>query len=387
MISKMKELIEEIESELIELNEYIYQNPEIGLQEFKACKAHVNILKKHGFDVEEEYLGIKTAFKAAFDSGKPGPAIAYLAEYDALPDIGHGCGHNILGTTSTGAGIVLRKLISDIGGKVVVFGTPAEETFGAKVDMADKGAFKDIDVAMASHPSDKHTKSGSSLAMEAIQFTYKGKTAHAAAQPEEGINALDAAINTFNNINALREHIRPDARVHGIIKEGGKAANIVPDLAVCQFYVRATTKKYLLELIEKVKNCARGASLAAGTELEITNYETSFDNLVTNQTLLEAYCKNLINMGVEKIEEAEKQSGSTDAGNVSLVCPTIHPYFSISDKKLVGHTIEFAEATITPYAYEEMKKTIGVLVLTAVDVIKNEKLLKDIKDEFDTTEK
>lgn len=387
MIQKVSQLTEEIKTELIALNEYILNNPELGNEEMKACKAHVDLLKKHGFTVEENYLGIKTAFRAEFKSSTSGPTIGYLAEYDALPEIGHGCGHNILGTTSTGAGIVLSKILSSIGGKIVVFGTPAEETCGAKVDMTEKGAFDDIDVAMMAHPADHHYKSGDSLAMEAIEFTFKGKTAHAAACPEEGINALDAVINTFNNINALREHIKSTARVHGIIKEGGQAANIVPDLAIAQFYVRATTKTYLKELVEKVKNCATGASLAAGTELEIRNYEYSYDNLVTNQILSKIYCENLEKLGVEKIHEAKESYGSLDAGNVSHVCPTIHPYFSISQKPIVAHTTTFRDATNQPFAYENMVKTIGALTLTAVDVINNSDLLHTIQKEFKTTEK
>lgn len=387
MINKVNVIIKKIEEELKELNEFIYRNPELGLKEYKTSKAHVDILRKHNFQVEEKYVGIKTAFKAVKESEKPGPTIAYLAEYDALPGMGHGCGHNLLGTTSTGAGIVLGELISEIGGKVIVFGTPAEENFGGKVDMVNHGSFDDVDVVMLSHPMDKYIKSGKSLAMEALQFTFKGQSAHAAAFPEKGINALDAAINTFNNINALREHIRRDARIHGIIKEGGKAANIVPDLAIAQFYVRATTKTYLQKLVGKVKNCARGAALAAGAELEITNYEASYDNMVTNMTLMEAYTRNLRNFGIKDVEEAEALTGSMDAGNVSHVCPTIHPSFSISDQEVVAHTIEFAEATIQPLAYEGMKKTVGTLVLTAVDIIQDESLLSTIKHEFENSEK
>lgn len=251
--------------------------------------------------------------------------------------------------------------------------------------MADKGAFDEVDIAMLAHPADKHYKSGTSLAMEAIQFTFKGRSAHAAAYPDKGINALDAAINTFNNINALRQHIRSDARIHGIIVEGGRAANIVPELAIAQFYVRASTKSYLKELSSKVKNCAMGAALAAGAQLEISNYEASYDDLVTNNTLSNIYCEKLMAMGVENIYESRESYGSLDIGNVSHVCPTIHPYFAITDRELVAHTKEFADATITSKAYEEMCKTIGALVLTAIEVIKDKNLLKAIKEEFEKT--
>jgi len=385
MREKVLAAIEEIKDELIQLSEYIYHNPELGFEEFKSSKAHMDLLKKYNFHVIEGYLGIETAFRAEYRGEKEGPTIAYLAEYDALPDIGHGCGHNLLGTVSTGAGIVLSKFIDKIGGRVIVFGTPAEETSGAKVIMVQKGAFDDVDVAMMAHPDAEFYQSGSSLALEAIQFTFRGKTAHAASSPEKGINALDAVIQTFNSINALRQHILPTARVHGVIIEGGKAANVIPDLAIAQFYVRATTKKYLKELSEKVKNCARGASLATGAKLDITNYETSYDNMVTNETLSRRYNEHLKYMGVEDCERVRNTSGSLDMGNVSHVCPAIHPYFGIArGSGIAPHTRELAKATLTDEAYDSMVKTIGALVLTGIDVIVDKEFLKNIKDEFNS---
>ncbi|MBG0763944.1 MAG: amidohydrolase, partial [Tissierellales bacterium] len=217
MKEKVAQLIDNLEEELRQLSEEIYENPELGYKEFKSAKLHEKILEKYGFEVESGYMGIETGFRAEYDSGKEGPTVAFLIEYDALPGIGHGCGHNILGTTSTGASIVLKSIIDEIGGKVVAFGTPAEETSGAKVIFADKGAFDDVDVAMMAHPNFAYNRSGKSLALEPIEFEFTGRTSHAAAAPEKGINALDAAINTFNNINALRQQVRSDARIHGII--------------------------------------------------------------------------------------------------------------------------------------------------------------------------
>ncbi len=388
IIRKVTQEIERIERELRALNESIHADPELGGEEFKACRTHIQFLQRHGFQVETRYLGIPTAFKATLDSSKPGAAIAYLAEYDALPDIGHGCGHNLLGTVSSGAGVVLGKMLSEIGGRVIVFGTPAEETNGFKVDMAAKGAFDEIDVAMIAHPGASHSRSGRSLAMDALEFTFLGKAAHASAKPEAGINALDAAINMFNNVNALREHMKPDARVHGYIKEGGMAANIVPERAVNRFYIRALTKSDLRQLVEKIKNCAEGASLAVGTRLHIKNYEKSYDNLVTNSILSEAYCRNLLKMGVGTIKDCRKDElGSVDMGNVSHKCPTIHPNFAISETRIVAHTREFARATVTPFAYGEMKKTIGALVLTGFEAVQDPEFLKAIKTEFYKTEK
>ncbi len=382
MKNRVIECIESVKYELIDLSEYILVNPELGYEEFKASRAHIELLKKHRFKVEEEYLGIKTAFKAVYDSGKEGPVIGFMSEYDALPGIGHGCGHNLLGATNTGAGIVLSKMLKDYRGKVIVFGTPAEETSGAKVDMTEKKAFNDVDVIMEVHPGSLHFRSGTSLAMEAIQFKFIGKSAHAAAYPEKGINALDAAINTFVNINALRQHILSDSRIHGIIIEGGKAANIVPELAIAQFYIRASTKTYLKELVEKVKNCAKGAALATGAELEISNYEASYDNLVTNETLSEVYCKRLRDMGVKEINEPRKSYGSLDVGNVSHIVPTIHPYFGICEEDIAAHTVAFAKATKTDLAYKSMVQTVGALTLTAIDILDDDSLLQKIKNEF-----
>jgi len=305
-----------------------------------------------------------------------------------LPGIGHGCGHNLLGTVSTGAGIVLKQIIDELGGSVVVFGTPAEETSGAKVTYVENHEFDNVDIAMMAHPGNEYTKSGSSLALEPVQFEFFGKTSHAAASPEKGINALDAAIQTFNSINALREHVRSDSRVHGVIMDGGKAANIVPDYTKCQFYVRSTSKTYNLELLEKVKNCARGAALATGCELKITKYEFNYDNMVTNQALSDVFSDKIYEIAGIKMSEPSKSTGSIDAGQVSQVCPTIHPYFDITnDKGIAGHTREMASSTLTDYAKEQMKNTIAALVLTAVEVMQNKELYEKIRNEFENTEK
>lgn len=387
ILNKLENKFSEIFGDLKELNEYIYKNPELGRKEFKACEAHKNLLKKYGFEVEENYIGIPTAYLAKYSSGKKGIKIGYLAEYDALPEIGHGCGHNILGTTSIGAGILLKEYIDEFGGEVLIFGTPAEETFGAKVDMAEAGCFDDIDVAMISHPTGKnHEKSGTSQAMEALQFTFRGKTAHAAGDPYNGINALDGVIQFFNSVNALRQQTKTSVRIHGIISNGGEAANIIPDLAVANFYVREATTKDMLKLSERVKNCAKGAALATGTSLEIENYEYTFKHLVTNEKLSSIYTKNLELQGIKDIPMSDP-TGSSDCGDVSHHCPTIHTYFPISKCELTGHSLEFAKATITEEAYKGMKEAIFALVMTGKDILENENLLKEIKDEFNQMKK
>lgn len=372
-----------LREELQALSDFIYDNPELGFEEKVSSKAHVDLLEKHGFEVEYPYLGFDTAFRATYRGKKDGPTVAFLSEYDALPGVGHGCGHNMLGTTDTGAGIALSKLVDEIGGTVVVLGTPAEETSGVKVNMADGGTFDDIDVALCTHPSDGNYKSGTSMAMEALEFSFYGKTAHAAAAPFEGINALDAVINMFNNINSLRQQIRPDARVHGVIKNGGEAANVIPDYTYAQFYVRAMDLPYLKELKEKVIRCAEAGALAAGCRVEYGNFENSYHNMITNDTLSEVYNRNAAAIGIDMSDDDRETMGSIDMGNVSQVVPAINPYFEITNgKKMSLHTVEFRECTKTEFGYQAMMDTIEVLVRTAYDVIDDEALLQKIKAEF-----
>ena len=383
---KFFDLYEPLKDELEALSKYIYDNPELGNEEFKAAAAHVALLKKHGFTVQEGYLDVPTAFRAEFDSGKPGPTICYLAEYDALPGIGHGCGHNHLGTVSSGAGILLSKIIGEIGGRVVIGGTPAEETCGGKVVFANNGAFDDIDVTMISHPYNKDEESGYSLALNPLEFTFTGKPSHAAAAPEKGINALDACLALFHSVNALREHVLSSTRIHGIIKEGGVAANIVPERAVAQFYVRTTKKLYNQEVSEKVINCAKAGALAAGAGLEVTQFEFPYDDLLTNHRLQEALNKNLNALGIVDINVPKGPAGSTDVGNVSYVSPVIHNHYNIfaeGDPGYPTHTREFADATLLPPALEAMKKNVVALAMTGADIICDPQLLAEIRAEFD----
>lgn len=384
----MKELIlkelENIKPRLWEISDYIYNNPEVGNKEFKAVKKLTDFLEENNFTVDLGILNKATAFKATYRSNKEGPNIAYLCEYDALPQIGHGCGHNMIGTMSLGAAVALSKVLDLIGGEITVLGTPAEECDGAKVEMTEKGVFDDIDAAMILHPAEATYESGKSLAMDAIQFDFKGKASHAAAAPEAGINALDAVILTFNGIDALRQHIPSDTRVHGIIKEGGIAANIVPDRAIAQFYIRASTREVLNKVVEKVKSVAKGASLMTGAALEISNYEISYDNMKTNAALSNAFNNNLKYVGVEKILPAKASYGSIDMGNVSNVVPAIHPYIGIGCFDAVAHSKEFADATVTNVAHGALIQGAAALALTGYEVIKDEELLISIKEEFNT---
>lgn len=333
---------QELHEKLCEISDYIYKNPELGNKEYKAVEVLTSFLKEHNFEIEKELLGIETAFRAIYDSKKEGPTIGYLCEYDALPLIGHGCGHNMIGSMSAGAGVILSKVIDKVGGRIIVYGTPADIT----------------------------AKSGTSMALYPLQFTYKGKTAHAAACPQDGINALNSVIQLFNGIDALRQHVTPDVRMHGIITNGGVAANIVPNEATAQFYFRADKKETLDDLLIKVKKIAEGAALMTGATLEMTRYELPNDNLITNENLSEAFTENLKALGITDIHESRK-CGSSDIGNVSHKTPTIHPFIGITNCPLTSHTVEMADATTTKLGHERL--LIGALALayTGYDVLTN----------------
>ena len=376
MRDKLSNFGNEIKKQICGLSDFMFENPELGNQEFKACEALTKFLKENGFDVTTPAAGIATAFSAVYDSGRPGKSVAFLCEYDALPEIGHGCGHNMIGAIGVGAGAILSKAFSessDIGGKVYVFGTPAEETNGGKVGMTEQGLFNEMDAVIMVHPSKITRASGSSLAIEALQFVYKGKTAHASGCPEEGINALNSAIHLFTGIDALRQHVTPDVRMHGIIAKGGVAANIVPDEAIAQFYLRAATKEYLAVVKEKVLNIANAAALMTGATLTVSNYELSNDDLKTNPALSEAFNNNLRSLGIEDIKAPTEPKGSSDIGNVSNVAPTIHPYIAIvpPGEELVGHSVEMAKATTTDLAHERLLIAALASAYTGLDVLEN----------------
>ena len=365
-----------IKERLAEISDYIYRNPELGNEEYKAAEALTSFLKEHNFSVESNIAGMETAFKATFESGKPGLTVGYLCEYDALPKIGHGCGHNMIGVMSAGAGVVLSKVLSEIGGKVIVYGTPAEETNGGKVILTEAGVFDELDAAMIVHPDGETRASGSSSALYPLRFIYKGKTAHAASCPEKGINALNSVIQLFNGIDALRQHVTPDVRMHGIITKGGVAANIVPDEAVADFYFRASTKERVTEVVEKVKKIAEGAALMTGASLEMERYELPYDDLKTNETLSEMFNENLRALGITDIKEAKTTGGSSDIGNVSHVAPTIHPYIGITDCPMVGHSVEMAKATTTSKAHDRLLIAALAMAYTGYDIINNGKSLR-----------
>ncbi len=371
---------------LIALSDRIGSNPELGMQEEKASAWHAAVLEQAGFAVTHPYAGMATAFRAELTGNGPGPTVALLVEYDALPDIGHACGHNLHGVMSIGAALALAQYRSEWPGKLVVLGSPAEEGAvdgaGGKVVLVSAGAFEGVDAAMMVHASTRNILSMPSLAREAFEITFRGKPAHAAAIPHEGINALDAALLTFNAVNALRQHLTSDVRLHGIITKGGVSPNIVPEYAEIRMYARAADAAYLDEVMEKVKNCARGAAQATGAKMAWRATAHPYKNMITNKALSGAFAAALAGLGAPLHPSPNRGSGSTDMGNVSQVVPSIHPYIAISDDPVPGHSREFAACAVSPRGHEGLILGAKALALTAMHLYESPELVKAAKDEF-----
>jgi amidohydrolase len=348
----------------------IHSHPELGYQEVFASNLLCEALEEQGFVVERGYVGIPTAFCARKGNGQ-GPRVAFLAEYDALPEIGHACGHNIIATSALSAGIGLGTVVGELGGEVWVIGTPAEETDGAKVIMVNKGAFNEIDAALMVHPHEGTYYLTESLALDAIEVEFFGRPSHAAAAPWEGVNALDALLMTFNSLNALRQQVRPDARIHGIVLNGGAAPNIIPDHTIGRFYIRAKKRAYLDELHQKFMACVQGAATATGTRYETRLYENPFDDMQNNLVLAERMRNYLTDVcGVKDVKRAPEMFGSIDMGNVSYVVPGVHVLVDVAQgKPLFPHTHEFRAAVCTPYADAMILRAGKALALTGYDVL------------------
>lgn len=381
-----------------ELSDLIGVNPELGSEEYKSSKLLQDELEKHGFQVESGLLGMETAFKAVY-RGKPGgPKIVYLCEYDALPGVGHGCGHNIIGTAGMGAGVVVSKLLD--AGEVWVIGTPAEESHGpsgmSKIRMSDEGVFDEADVVMMVHPAPFPPQVASVavvfLAISMINIRFKGRTAHGAADPHKGINALNAAVLSYMAIHANRQQLRRDANavVHGIITEGGLANNVIPDEAALEFGVRSSDDSYIPTLIEMMKNSAKGAAIATGCEVEVEvrpGLKSNIRNRRLEQLFIDVFTELDVVVEDPNIAVARTPSGSTDFSNVTHVVPAIHPIIGISDSMMPIHSREFAEASLTETAHKGLETGIRALAMAGLKILTQPQLLQEIKKDFENTKK
>jgi len=375
--------VDRLGDELEALSRRIHDNPELGYQEVKAAAWLTEFLGKQGFAVERGLAGVETAFRATLETGA-GPTIAVLCEYDALPQIGHACGHNVIATAGVGAGAGLAALRDRLPkGRVQVIGTPAEEGGGGKCRLIAGGVFKDVDAAMMVHGFDRWVGHSDLLGIVRVGFEFTGKAAHASADPWAGVNALDAVVQTYNNVAMLRQQARPDARVHGIITHGGAAPNIIPEFAAATFYVRARSIDYMWDLYKRVLACAEGAARSTGTELKIVEHrETSYEPMRKNPALLDAFRANLARFGVTESPEITDRLGSSDIGNVSQVIPAIQPMVKIAPDGTPIHSRAFEAAAVSPLAREGMLISAKTMAMTVADLLADPALVRRAQDEF-----
>ncbi|EOH88970.1 M20 family metallopeptidase [Enterococcus villorum] len=383
----LKEAIQERLSEYQALALDIHQHPEVSNYEFYSSEALVRQLEKEGFEVKKEVAGHRTGFAASYQSAKPGPVIAFLAEFDALPGIGHACGHNLFGTYSVLAASIIREKIAEIGGEIRVYGTPGEEggeNGSAKGSFVREGFFADVDAALCVHPAYRYGKTTESLANDPVDIKFYGVASHAAAAPEKGVNALEALIQVFNGINALRLQLPKDVNIHGIITDGGVAANVIPEYAAGRFYLRAGNRQTLNEVYQKVENIVKGAALSTGTSYEFGLFQNAVDNVISTPAFDELFFSHAKEAGVPENEidvEQKTSLGSSDVGNVSQVIPTIQPTVSISDEYIAGHSEEFKAAAKSAKGLASIAIATELLAATALDLFEQPELLTKIKEE------
>ncbi|HVN86471.1 MAG TPA: M20 family metallopeptidase [Candidatus Binatia bacterium] len=369
---------------LIDLSRRIHAHPELNFEERQASGWLADYLERAGYSVERGAFDLPTAFVARL--GTAAPRVAVLCEYDALPGLGHACGHNIIATAGAGAGAALAQVVHDSGGSVVVMGTPAEEGGGGKIVMARRGAFDGVDAAMMVHPAGLDLAGMNVLAVSTIAVEYHGKAAHASAFPHRGINALDALITAYSGIAQLRQHIRETERIHGIITSGGQAPNIVPDFAAGLFYVRAASESRLEKLKARVLGCFRAGAEATGAELKYEWRGEQYSDMVTNQPLAAAYAVNLRRLGrtLHDVRNVPASvTGSTDMGNVSKIVPSIHPMIAAGPAHVPLHSPEFAACAASETGDRAVIDGAKALAMTALDVLCRRELLSEVKAAFE----
>jgi amidohydrolase len=378
--------VDEIRNELLRISHAIHAKPELAFEEHEAAALLSEAIRRAGLDVETGAYGLETAFAAEFGSGDAG-CVAVLAEYDALPEIGHACGHNIIASAGVGAGLALFTLADRLPGKVRLLGTPAEERGGGKELMARQGAFDGVDAAMMVHPAGANLITMPSLACSEVEVHYRGRASHAAAMPEQGINALDALVIAYQAIGALRQHIGVYERIHGIITDGGQAPNIVPENAAGRFYVRAANADELASLKTRVEGCFRAGAEATGAELEASWTDVDYLDIRYNAPLAESYRANAESLGrvffpMEMVPAG--LAGSTDMGNVSYRVPSIHPMIASAPLGCSIHNAEFEEWAGNEMGDEAAIDGAKALAMTTIDFLCDAKLREQARESFES---
>ena len=360
---------------LVELSARIHATPELKFEEHRAAMWLAEYLERAGLDVERGAYGLPTAFAARL--GRARPRVAILCEYDALPGIGHACGHNVIAAAGAGAGDGVASVLRETGGSVVVLGTPAEEGGGGKIILARKGAFDGVDAAIMVHPAGVDLPGMNVLAVSQIEVEYLGRATHASAFPHRGVNALDALVTAYGAVAQLRQHIRHTERIHGIITDGGQAPNIVPERAAGLFYIRAATQRHLDKLKERVVACFRAGALASGAQLNMRTIGEDYSDMISNQPLAAAYAANMHLLGRrlgDPTNVPASVAGSTDMGNVSKMLPAIHPMIAVSPPGVALHSTEFAQWAGSEAGERAVVDGAQALAMTAIDVLCDDEL-------------
>ncbi|MCI0408379.1 MAG: M20 family metallopeptidase [Acidobacteria bacterium] len=376
--------VDRVADELVATSRFLHQHPELAYEEREAAQRLAALLKGRGFEVIEGAGGLPTAFLARAGVERPSATIAFLAEYDALPSLGHACGHNLIAAGSIGAALALQPFLTTLGGQVKVIGCPAEEKGGGKIALVKAGLFAGIDAALLVHPSNRNELFKCALAMRALRVEFFGKSSHAAAAPHLGINALDAVLLSFTNLNALRQQLRGDARIHGVITDGGRAPNIIPDYAAARFYIRALDLDYLHDLHRRVVACLEAAAQATGARVAIHVEGEEYHPMKFNRALGRLFQANLEALG-ERVDQApeDQELGSTDVGNVSQVVPTIQPTIALTERPdVVCHTAAFAEAAGGSAGDRVLLLAAKTLAMTALDLFADPACLRRVQEEF-----
>ena len=375
--------IEALAPTLVAVSRQIHSNPELGFKEYKASTLLCDTLEGRGISPSRQAYGLDTGFVA--EIGASGPCVALISEYDALPDVGHACGHNIIAATGLGAALGLAALGDDLPGRVRYLGTPAEEGGGGKELMARRGAFADVDCAMMVHPSTEDLAAYPLIANARVTVRFHGRAAHASASPEAGLNALDALVSAYQAIAALRQHLPPGHRMHGIITNGGKAANVVPELAEGLFVARAPDLGRLNALRQRLSACFEAGALATGTRCEIRWDDIVYADMRTNWPLADAYQRNaeLLGRSFERFEDVPlSRAASTDMGNVSYLVPSIHPMIRMAPKGVVHHHRDFATWAASDDGMRAVTDGAAALAMTAIDFMVDESLREKVRDAF-----
>ena len=380
---KVRDEIERLTPTLLEVSHEIHANPELNFEEHFAHEMLTGVLSDEGIDVEHGAYDMPTAFDAKV--GSAGPSIAVCCEYDALPGIGHACGHNVIAAAGLGAGLAAARVAESLGGTLRILGTPAEEGGGGKEFMVRRGAFDDIDAAMMVHPADHDLRRMHTIAVHTVDVLYEGRAAHAAAAPHKGLNALDAAVLGYNNVAALRQHIRPEERIHGVFTDGGEKPNIVPERAAAQWYVRSRNMDSLEPLKERVMACLEAGAGASGCNMKHRWNDPPFYDMVDNTPLLDLYCANAAEVGRVVAEPDPKSiiAGSTDMGNVSYAVPAIHPMIKVAPEGCTIHTPDFSTHARSEAGDRAVIDGALSMALTIVDLWADAETMRSVRGAFE----